>query len=160
AAMLIRARSIRYELAVFLDSWSEVRRRLGWKGAKATGKDWKELLGIARAVDPDPWRDQFRKAVLNGDRKALIELAASAPISSLPAETVARLGGALMSLDATVEAAAFLKKGQMVHPQDFWINVNLGICLDRLEQRDDAIRYYTAAVSLRPEAGLPRCNVL
>ena len=159
AAMLIRARSIRYELAVFLDSWSQVRRHLEQKGAKAIGKDWKELLEIARAVDPDSWRDAFRKAVLNGDRKALIELAASAPISSLPAETVDRLGDALMSMGATVEAAAFLKKGQMLHPQDYWINVNLGLCLLRLGRRDEAIRYHTAAVSLRPEAGWPRCNI-
>jgi serine/threonine protein kinase/tetratricopeptide (TPR) repeat protein len=159
AATSIRARPIRYELAVFLDSWSQVRRRLEQKGAKAIGKGWKELLEIARAVDPDPWRDQFRKAVLNGDRKALIELAASAPISSLAAETVDRLGDALMHMGATAEAAAFLKKGQLLHPQDYWINVNLGLCLNRLGQRDDATRYFTAAVSLRPEAEYPRYNL-
>jgi tetratricopeptide (TPR) repeat protein len=158
-ATSIRARSIRYELAVFLDSWSQVRRHLGQKGAKAIGKDWKEVLEIARAVDPDPWRDAFRKAVLNGDRKALVELAASAPIASLPAETVDRLGDALMSMGATGEAAAFLKKGQLLHPQDYWINVNLGVCLLRLGRRDEAIRYHTAAVSLRPEAGWPRQHI-
>ena len=64
-----------------------------------------------------------------------------------------------MSMGATVEAAAFLKKGQMLHPQDYWINVNLGLSLLRLGQRDEAIRYHTAAVSLRPEAGWPRCNI-
>jgi tetratricopeptide (TPR) repeat protein len=113
-------------------------------------------LEIARAVDPDPWRDSFRKAVLNGDRKALIKLAASAPFSSLPAETVDRLGDALMGMGAIEETAAFLKKGQMHHPQDYWVNLNLGLCLDRLGQRDVAIRYYTAAVALRPEAGWAR----
>src|SRR5262249_52356555 len=116
-AMRIRGRSIRYELAVFLDSWSHVRRRLARKGSKQIGKDWRELLEVARAADPDPWRDRFRKAVLNDDGKALVELAAAAPISSLPAETVDRLGDALLGREAIEEAAAFLKKGQRVHPQ-------------------------------------------
>jgi tetratricopeptide (TPR) repeat protein len=159
AAMHIRAQSIRYELAVFLDSWSQVRRHLEQQGAKPIGKNWMELLEIARAVDPDPWRDSFRKAVLDGDRKALVELAASAPISSLPAETVDRLGDALLHMGAIVQAAAFLKKGQLLHPQDYWINANLGVCMDRSGQRDEAIRYHSVAASLRPEAGWPRWNL-
>ena len=152
AARRIRARSIRYELAVFLDSWSHVRRRLAQLGSKPIGKDWKELLEVARAADPDPWRDRFRKAVLNDDRKALVELAASAPISSLPAETVDRLGDALLEQGHLKEAAAFLKKGQRLHPQDYWINVNLGQLPAPIAspQLDEAIRYYTAAVALRP----------
>jgi eukaryotic-like serine/threonine-protein kinase len=161
AATRIRARSIRYELAVLLDSWSHVRRRLAQQGAKPIGKDWRELLAVARAADPDPWRDRFRKAVLNDDLKTLVELAASAPISSLPAETVDRLGDALMGAGVIEEAAAFLKKGQRLHPQDYWINGNLGLCLMQLNspQRDDAIRYLTAAVALRPEAALSHSNL-
>jgi tetratricopeptide (TPR) repeat protein len=151
AAMRIGARSIRYELAVFLDSWSHVRRRLAEQGSQQIGKDWRELLEVARAADPDPWRDQFRTAVRNGDAKALIQIAETAPISSLSAETVDRLGDALMSISFK-DAGAFLKKGQRRHPQHYWINLNLGRCLSSLGQRDEAIRYYTAAVALRPEA--------
>jgi eukaryotic-like serine/threonine-protein kinase len=154
AARRIRARSIGYELTAFLDSWSHVRRRLVQLGSTPIGKDWRELLEVARAADSDPWRDRFRKAVLNDDRQALIELTASAPISSLPADTVDRLGDALMNASAIKEAAAFLKLGQRLHPRDYWINVNLASCLLRLgpQQRDDAIRYLTVAVALRPEA--------
>jgi tetratricopeptide (TPR) repeat protein len=163
AARRIRARPIRYELAVLLDSWSHVRRRrrLAEQGAQPVGKDWKELLEIARAADPDPWRDRFRKAVLNDDRKALIDLAASAPVSSLPARTVDRLGDALIGVRAIVEAAAFLKMGQWLHPQDYWINENLGLCLLRLssQQSDDSICYLTAAVALRPEAAQSHYNL-
>jgi serine/threonine protein kinase/Flp pilus assembly protein TadD len=160
ASQRIRARSICFELAVFLDSWSHVRRRLANAGSKQSGKDWRELLEIARAADPDSWRDRFRKAVLNNDRKALIELASSAPISALPVETVDRLGDALLGID-TGEAAAFLRKGQRLYPQDYWINVNLANCLHELgsQHLDDAIRYYTAAVALRPEAALSHANL-
>jgi serine/threonine protein kinase/Flp pilus assembly protein TadD len=161
AATRIRARSIRYELAVLLDSWSHVRRRLAQQDSKQFGKDWRELLEIARAADPDPWRDRFRKAVLNDDRKALVELATSAPISSLPVQTVDRLSDALMGMGVIEEAAAFLKKGQRLHPQDYWINGNLGLCLLRLrpQQLDDAVCYFTAAVALRPEAAQSHSNL-
>jgi tetratricopeptide (TPR) repeat protein len=161
AAARIRARPIRYELAALLDSWSHVRRRLVSQGSKQVGKNWMELLEIARAADPDPWRDRFRKAVLNSDRKALVKVAASAPVSSLPAETVDRLGDALMGTGCYQEAVAFLKKGQQAHPQDYWINANLGICLSRLgpKRLDEAIRYYTAALALRPEAAKSHSNL-
>jgi serine/threonine protein kinase/Flp pilus assembly protein TadD len=160
AAARGRDRGIRYELAVFLDSWSHVRRRLANKGEKPAGKDWRELLEIARAADPDPWRDQFRAAVLADDRNALVELAASAPVRFLSVETVDRLGDALMGAD-TREAAAFLRKGQRLHPQDYWINVNLANCLLQMgpEHRAEALRYYTAAVALRPEAALSYGNL-
>jgi tetratricopeptide (TPR) repeat protein len=161
AAARLRARSIRYELAVFLDSWSHVRRRLEAQGSRPRGKRWRELLELARAADPNPWRDRFRKAVLDGDRKALVELAASAPVGSLPVETVDRLGDALLSNETAREAAAFLKKGQRLHPQDYWINVNLANCLLQMgpQYRDEALRYYTAAVALRPGAALSHANL-
>jgi tetratricopeptide (TPR) repeat protein/serine/threonine protein kinase len=165
AAARIRARPICYELAVFLDSWSHVRRRL-WprleaEGSQPVGKDWRELLEIARAADPEPWRDKFRIAVLNDDRQALVDLAASAPVASLPAETVDRLGDALMGRRAYEEAVAFLKKGQRVHPRDYWINGNLGLSLRNLKppQNEEAIRYFTAALALRPESAQSHSNL-
>jgi serine/threonine protein kinase/Flp pilus assembly protein TadD len=161
AAARIRARKIRYELAVFLDSWSHVRRRLAQQGFKPRGKDWKELLEIARAADPDPWRDRFRKAVLDGDRKALVELAETAPLASLPVETVDRLGDALLGKATLKEAVAFLRKGQRFHPQDYWINVNLANSLMQMgpQHREEAIRHYTAAVALRPKTALSHFNL-
>jgi tetratricopeptide (TPR) repeat protein len=161
AARRIQARSICYELTVFLDSWSHVRRRLENQGTQQPGKDWKELLEVARAVDPDPWRDRFRQAVLNGEPRTLVELAATAPIASLSAETVDRLGDALLGKETIKEAAVFLKKGQQIHPQDYWINVNLANCLLQLgtQNLDDALRYYTAAVALRPQAVLSHANL-
>jgi tetratricopeptide (TPR) repeat protein/serine/threonine protein kinase len=161
AAERIRARSIGYELCVILDTWAYARRRVSEAGSNRTGRDWKELLEIARAADPDPWRDRFREALQNDDRKSIVEAAESAPISSLPALTVDRLGSALFHLGAFKDGAAFLRKGQRLHPHDFWINSNLGICLFRMQpsQLDDAILFFTAAVALRPEAALARCNL-
>jgi superkiller protein 3 len=158
AVQRIRARSICFEMAVMLDQWAMVRGSLSKRGVGHTGKDWKVLLAIARAVDPDPWRDQFRKAVEKQDRQALLDLVASAPVSSLPAATVNRFGSALLGARAYNEGAAFLRKGQDLHPHDFWITTNLGICLFRSNppQIDESIRFHTAAVALRPQAALAR----
>jgi tetratricopeptide (TPR) repeat protein len=157
----IRARFICVDIAVMLDQWSMVRRSLSSRGMVHTGKDWKELLAIARAVDPDPWRDQFRTAVAKQDRQALLALVDSAPIASLPGPTVNRFGSALLGARAYKEGAAFLRKGQDLHPDDFWTTTDLGICLLSCNppQIDAAIRYYTVAVALRPRAAGARFNL-
>src|SRR4029077_12899498 len=53
------------------------------------------------------------------------------------------------------------KMGQRYHPQDYWINYNLGRCLVRLKppQLEEAIRYFTVAVALRPEVAQSRSNL-
>ena len=40
---------------------------------------------------------------------------------------------------------------QQRHPRDVWVNYALGTVLERLSRRDEAIRFYTAARSIRPE---------
>jgi serine/threonine protein kinase len=154
AAEQIRARSICYELAVFLDSWSHVRQEVIKRGTVQFNRDWRDLLKIARLADPHPWRDRFRKALESEDRNALVEIAGSAPISALDSRTVDRLGDALMKMGALKEAVAFLREGQRLHANDFWITFNLAECLSELNppQIDEALCFYTAAVALRPEA--------
>ena len=66
---------VREELIAALDDWMRIRRGMHNKDHS----DWKRLLAAARAADPDPWRNQVREAWLRDDRKALGELARSAP---------------------------------------------------------------------------------
>ena len=42
-------------------------------------------------------------------------------------------------------------QGQRLYPGDVWLNFDLARCLERLARREEAIRYYMAARSLRPE---------
>src|SRR5260370_156372 len=53
AAERIRAKSIRIQLTRALDVWSGMRRRAGNKNPP----HWKRLLEVAKAADPDEWRD-------------------------------------------------------------------------------------------------------
>ena len=91
AAQRIRATSIALELAAALDDWALVCPSTRPK-ADTT---WKDLLAIARAADPDPFRNKLRDAWEERDLKALENVAASEKAADLPPASVAFLGGVL-----------------------------------------------------------------
>jgi tetratricopeptide (TPR) repeat protein len=47
-----------------------------------------------------------------------------------------------------------LRRAQRQYPADFWVNHNLGVVLQEVSppQREEAVRFLTAAVALRPES--------
>src|SRR5262245_44364848 len=94
AAERIGARAIRVELAAALDGWARRRRAQPKKG----GKSWRDLLAVARAADPDPWRTPFRDAVLRGDHQALVRQAAAGEIRALPPVSLVLLAEHLAQL--------------------------------------------------------------
>jgi serine/threonine-protein kinase len=151
AAERIRRRSIRRELARALDFWSSMRRRAG----NTTSPTWQQLLEVARAADPDPWRDQLRAALQKDDRQALEALAASVDVRELPPETLTLLGRTLAEfLESPEQAVALLRQAQQQHPGDLWINDALGwlyLNFIRPPQYDEAARFYTAALAIRPD---------
>src|SRR5262249_18982465 len=86
-------------------------------------------------------------------RLALLkEIAKSARPDELPAASLHLLGANLSSVRGDLQAGeTVLREGQRRYPGDVWINLDLARCLERLGKRDEAIRYYIAARSLRPE---------
>src|SRR5262249_52085179 len=142
------------ELAAGLDGWVEVLQR--------QGKDvWRRRLAAARATDPDPLRDRVRGAVARGDRKALEELTALDPGTDLPTPTLMPFAYALEWTQAIEHGQAVLRKAQRRHPGDFWINYNLSQYPRKMNtpQADDAVRYATVAVALRPQSPLAYNNL-
>ncbi len=106
-------------------------------------------------ADPDPWRNQLREVLQASSSQvrltSLGDLAKSARIDELPAMSLSLLGGTLLLLGDPAGAEAVLRQGQRRHTGDVWINYILAECLERLARREEAIRYYIAAKSLRPE---------
>jgi tetratricopeptide (TPR) repeat protein len=150
AAEHIRATGIAAELAAALQLWASACR-----STRPRGDDrWKALLEIARAADPDRWRNTLRDALERKDRQALTELASAEEASKLPPATVVQLGDALKATGAHDEAVALLRKARRQHPTDFWINHQLASTLSEMQppQLEEAIRYYTAAVALRADS--------
>jgi tetratricopeptide (TPR) repeat protein len=149
AAAWIRTRSITVELAAALDDWARARRT--GKG-KADGS-WKQLLAIARAADPEPRRTQVRQALEMGDKGRLEELAHLVAEADLPSSTLVFLAVVVKDLGASAQAIALLREGQRRYPGDFWLNEYLAFLLAEAKppQLQQAIRFYTAALALRPQ---------
>jgi tetratricopeptide (TPR) repeat protein len=61
------------------------------------------------------------------------------------------LGAALHADGASALAESVLRRAQLRHPRDVWVNYELGKVLEYLERPDEAIRFYTAARAIRPE---------
>src|SRR5205085_1016800 len=70
AAERVRASAARADLVAALDDWAALRR-----GLDKSGDGWKRVGTVARAADPDPWRNRLRDALEKRDRKALRALA-------------------------------------------------------------------------------------
>ena len=105
---------------------------------------------MARAADQDEWRDRLRNALEQGDRATPIRLAESAPVEDLPMQTVG-----LLCLSWTSDTSSRCSAGRArPHPDDYWMNFKLAFALDYepppLQSQDEAIRYYTAALAIRP----------
>jgi tetratricopeptide (TPR) repeat protein len=154
AAKRIRDRppEVATALATSVDDWAAVRRDRKKNRAGAS-----TLSALASAADPDPWRLGLRRAVDLPDQAARLEalrrLAKAAPFETLGPVSLDLLGRALKDAGDPAGAEAVLRRAQQRHSDDVWINYDLARALEKLARREEAVRYYTAARSLRPETG-------
>jgi serine/threonine-protein kinase len=161
AARRIRARPQRVAtaLAIAVDDWAAVRRDRKKDAAGASA-----LSALAVAADPDPWRLGLRRALdLPGPAarlEALRRMAGDAPSDTMGPISLDLLGRALKDAGDPTGAEAVLRQAQRLHPDDVWINYDLARALEKLARRDEAIRYYTAARSLRRETAHELAHLL
>jgi serine/threonine protein kinase/Flp pilus assembly protein TadD len=156
AAELLRRRppAVRDTLVAALDHWLILAR---YKQAAEAG--W--LGRVLAAADPDPWRQAVRAARDRNDRRALEKLAREVDPAAQPPEALFLLDLSLRQRGATEGAVALLRRAQQAFPGDFWINHDLGVALQHCQppQPDEAIRFLTAAVALRPQSPGARLNL-
>jgi serine/threonine-protein kinase len=126
--------------------------------------DW--LRAVLAATDPaDGWTRRFRAVRDQKDparrKKALEKLASEAKVETLPVRALTRLASQLERVGAKASAARLLRQAQRNHPADFWVNHNLGLVLRKVRppERDEAIRFLTTAVALRPQSPGAHCNL-
>ncbi len=146
-------------LAIALDEWAAVRRdRRKDRGGAAS------LSGLASLADPDPWRIELRRALDLSDKDvrldALRGLAKNASIETLGPISLDLLGRALKDAGDPSGAEIVLRQAQRLHPDDVWINYDLAQTLEKLARREEAIRFATAARSLRPETAHELAHML
>jgi len=152
AAEQIRARPIHRQLVAALDDWAHTRRAL-----KAEG--WKQRLAVARAVDPDVWRNRLRDFLEAMDRKTLQEFVDARPPAEWPLRTLELLGTVARGRASGEAIAALLGQAQQRHPDDFWINQTLGALNFQAGRLEEAIRFRSIAVALRPQSPGARLNL-
>lgn len=144
------------EMVDAIDQWTFVRRMTNAKDVSKA----RHLSAVARAADPDPWRCRLRDALdleatdREGARATFRELAANAPEEPLHRESISRLAYALGQLGEREREATLLRGVQRAHPDDFWINHDLARSLMRAGQPEEAVRFYTAALAVRPRSEL------
>ena len=120
---------------------------------------------MAKAADPDRWRNQLRDTLsqMNTDRSRKLEilerLATTADLDRLPEASVTRLAFALSSLGRRVKAIALLRRTQRAHPDDFWVNADLGRELMFDGKPEEAVRFFAVAGGIRPRSGLALENL-
>jgi tetratricopeptide (TPR) repeat protein len=146
------AGAFRDALVVGLDSWVAL-------APKAKEREW--LVKLVAKVDPDDLRGRLRTALAKKDRKALEKLAQVEGILRQPPSTIVLLGEGLSAMGASASAVDLLRRAQQEHPDDFWINFHLGnaLALQTPRKSEEAARFYTAALALRPSSAEVRLNL-
>ena len=118
--------------------------------------------GVRRRPRRDP-RPVAASSCSEPDRKAgrepLLKLAKAADPESWPAQSLTMLAAAVFNAGERGVAIDLLRRAQVHHPSDVWINYTLADYLEQLQppQQDEAIRFYSVARGLRPESAHPLC---
>jgi serine/threonine-protein kinase len=154
AAQRIRRRpaAVREAVLSALDEWDYLTARRALGVSEPHGK-W--LRAVLEAAEPeDGWTRRVRLARQETDpakRRVPVEaFAAQADAQELPARTLTRLAEYL----SPPQRVKLLRQAQRRYPGDFWVNHSLGMALWELmpPPYDEAVRYLTAAVALRPRS--------
>jgi Flp pilus assembly protein TadD/tRNA A-37 threonylcarbamoyl transferase component Bud32 len=152
AALLRRRRAVRDAVVAGLDDWLALARL-----EKAAEVRWLER--VLAAADPDPLRKRLRAAVVRWDTKAFLDLAREVNVATQTPQALFLLEHALRVSGSPEVGVELLRRAQAAHSGDFWINENLGMALYRSSNLDEAIRFMTAAVALRPKSPVARSNL-
>jgi serine/threonine-protein kinase len=156
AGRLLATSPVAPELASALDQWAILRR--GRVLHDPAGSD--RLVAVARAADPDPWRNRLRDTVgrMGGGPARRLEvlerLAATADVENLPVASVTRLATSLAIFGRRDTAIALLRRAQASHRGDFWVNADLGRELMASNRPEEAVRFYAVAAGVRPQSPL------
>jgi serine/threonine-protein kinase len=105
----------------------------------------RESLDLA---DGDRWRTRFREVLADRDDAALQALAAEPEAASQPPVMLSLVAVALGNGE---DAKRLLREAQQHHPNDFWINYQLGEFV-RPDRPLEAAGYFRVAVAIRPDS--------
>jgi tetratricopeptide (TPR) repeat protein len=141
----IRQSAIKLPLVAGLDFWAL---------ASSDMKLRSRLLEVARAADPDRWRDRFRQADVWHDLNKLRALAAEVDCAGQSPQLLAAFGQCLRSTGG--DASSLFRRALVHHPRDFWLYFELGLSSKKSSEQAGAFR---AALAVRPETAVAYYNL-
>jgi tetratricopeptide (TPR) repeat protein len=106
---------------------------------------------VIDAAETDPWQEQARGAVAARDWAGFERMLTGEQAANRPAARLLRLV-ALVPAEETEARINLLRRIQIAHPDDFWATYTLGHEIHQRYEWDEALRYLTAAVALRPRS--------
>jgi tetratricopeptide (TPR) repeat protein len=146
AAARIAVSEIREQLVTALDDWL-----IATSGGKR-----ESLLAVLARADADAWRQRLRSAFADRNAKALRELARAPGALGQPPGAAVLMGRALHAVGEFGLLVEFLRRAQREHPDDFWLNYDLGAFLMDMPVKSaragEAVGYLRAALGLRPNS--------
>ncbi len=145
----IRERDIAGEVALALDDWGRLRRRvLGARSEKA-----ENLLYLAMDLDPDPDRLRLRQAIFDNDLETLLELAAPENLSKLPPGSIWVLSSSLWDRfpEHRPDVYRIYDQALYLYPGDYVLQSVGGNIYQRAGRFEAALACRAAALSLRPD---------
>ncbi len=155
AGARLAGRAVTPEVAAAIDEWCRVRR------TRLSVPTWRRLAEVARAADPDPWRNAVRDRYGRPPADALPALRARAAdaqaLEKQPVRSLLLLSHMLLDADDRPTAAAVARVARRRFPSDFWVCVIQGdLCIDGSPKPApaEAAQSYTAAVALRLQSPL------
>jgi tetratricopeptide (TPR) repeat protein/tRNA A-37 threonylcarbamoyl transferase component Bud32 len=114
------------------------------------------LLEIANRIDSDPTRMETRGPIVvrGPNSEPLAKLAREVDVAKHPPVTLRELSRRLGRVGRRADGLALLERAQVRHPDDFWINHELGIYYSQEHppRLDKAVSCHMAAVALRPSS--------
>jgi serine/threonine-protein kinase len=144
AAAQLRGSALAADLLDALDDWARAAAALD------RGRE-RRLRAAADGLDGDGWRRRLRRAVAARDAAEIGRLAGATP-EGLSASAVVLLADALKVAHDPAQGLGALRAAQLRRPDDFWLTFELAHACYHAgpETREEALRYYTAALALRP----------
>jgi serine/threonine-protein kinase len=157
AAARVRDSAIRDELLTALDHWLRLRVMHGPPSVESD-----KLRAVADGADDSSWRRGVRAALVSRDTETLRALAGQDEALRQPPAVLFLLGEALRLVRQPEEAAILWRRALHLHPDDFWMNFELGkmLSLDQGRTRlEEGIGYLRAAAAISTGDGAVHNNL-
>jgi serine/threonine-protein kinase len=150
----IRERDIAEDVALALDDWGRIRRRV--LGARS--EQVQNLLDLAMDLDPDPGRLRMRQAISNDDLATLLDLASPENLGKLAPGSIWVLSATLWDRfpEHRPDVYRIYDQAVALYPGDYVLQSIGGNIYQLAGRFQAAMACRTAALSLRPD--VPRAR--